>query len=129
MAKPNVSSDNMQDTMQARPSTSPARPILAYASLILGILSLVLGGWYAIAGPRGLPFVVSFVVGLIGVVIGHIARAQVRRAGGPRSLAYVATTGLALSYAGAILSLALFALLRPATPAGSPPGPSGPPGY
>jgi Na+/glutamate symporter len=129
MAKPNVSSDNMQDNLQARPSASPARPILAYASLILGILSLVLGGWYAIAGLRGLPFVVSFVVGVIGVVIGHLARAQMRRAGAPRRLEYVATVGLALSYAGAILSLGLFALLRSATPAGSPPGPSGLPGY
>ncbi len=126
MAKPNVSSDSMQDHMQARTSTSPARPILAYASLILGILSLVLGGWYAIAGLQGLPFAVSFVVGVIGIVCGHLARAQVRRAGAPRSLEYVATAGLALSYAGAILSLGLFALLRPTTPTGSP---SGPPGY
>ena len=129
MAKPNVSTDNMQDNMQARPASSPARPILAYASLILGLLSLVLGGWYAIAGLHGLAFAISFVVGVIGVVIGHLARAQVRRAGAPRSLEYVATVGLVLSYAGAILSLALFALLRPVTPAGSPPGPSGPPGY
>ncbi|HEU4783056.1 MAG TPA: hypothetical protein VFS83_06945 [Ktedonobacterales bacterium] len=129
MAKPNISTDNMQDKLQARPSTSPARAVLAYASLILGILSVALGGWYAIAGLRGLPYAVSFVVGVIGVVIGHIARAQVRRTGAPRSLAYVATVGLALSYAGAILSLGLFALLRPTIPAGSPSGPSGLPGY
>ncbi len=129
MARPNISTDNMQDNLQARPSTSPARPILAYASLILGIVSLALGGWYAIAGLRGLVFAVSFVIGVVGVVIGHLARAQVRRTNAPRSLAYVATVGLTLSYAGAILSLGLFALLRPMTPAGSPPGPSGPPGY
>jgi len=129
MARPNVSSDNMQDNMQARPSSSPAQPILAYASLILGILSLVLGGWYAIAGLHGLPFAISFVVGVIGIVVGHLARAQVRRTGASRSLEYVATVGLVLSYAGAILSLVLFVLLRPVTPAGSPPGPSGPPGY
>ena len=122
MAQPNVSSDNMQDNRQARPSASPARPVFAYASLILGILSLVLGGWYAIAGLRGLPFAVSFVVAVIGGVVGHLARAQVRRTGASRSLAYVATAGLALSYAGAILSLALFALLRSVTPTGSPPG-------
>ena len=126
MAKPNVSSENMQDNMQARSSTSPARPILAYASLILGIVSLALGGWYAIAGLRGLPFAISFVVGVIGVVLGHLARAQIRRGGASRSLEYVATTGLALSYAGAILSIALFVLLRPVAPTGSP---SGPPGY
>ena len=128
MAKPNVSSENMQDNMQARSSTSPARPILAYASLILGILSLVLGGWYAIAGLRGLPFAISFVVGVIGVVLGHLARAQIRRGGASRSLEYVATTGLALSYIGAILSIALFVVLSLVT-TGSPSGPSGPPGY
>lgn len=128
MAKPNVSSDNMQDNIQARPSASPAPPILAYASLILGILSLVLGGWYAIAGLRGLAFAISLVVGVIGVIIGHLARAQVRRTDAPRSLEYVATAGLVLSYAGAILSLALLVLLRPVTttPSGSP---SGLPGY
>lgn len=129
MAKPNVSSDKMQENMQARPLASPARPILAYASLILGILSVALGGWYAIAGLRGLPFAISFVVGVIGIILGHLARAQARRTGAPRSLAYVATVGLALSYAGAILSLGLFALLRSATPAGSPPGSPGSPGY
>lgn len=119
MAQPNVSSrDSVQ---QARPSASPARPVFfAYATLILGIASLVLGGWYAIAGLQGLPFVVSFVVGVIGVVIGHLARAQVRRTDAPRSLGYVATAGLALSYAGAILSVVLFVLLRPATPTSSP---------
>lgn len=129
MAKPNVSNDYMHGNMQARPSANPTRPILAYASLILGVLSLVLGIWYAIAGLRGLPFAISFVVGVIGVIIGHLARAQVRRTDAPRSLAYVATAGLALSYAGAILSLALFVLPSLVTPAGSPPGPSGPPGY
>lgn len=124
MAQPNISSrDNVQ---HARPSASPARPVFfAYATLILGIVSLVLGGWYAIAGLQGLPFVVSFVVGLIGVVIGHLARAQVRHlSDAPRSLGYVATAGLALSYAGAILSVALFVLLRPVTPTNSPTRPS-----
>jgi hypothetical protein len=128
MAKPNVSNDYMQENMQARHSASPARPFLAYASLILGILSLVLGGWYAIAGLHGLVFAVSFVVGVIGVILGHLARAQVRRTDAPRSIAYVATAGLALSYAGAILSVVLFALLMSTTPAGSP-SPSGIPGY
>ncbi|HEX8033730.1 MAG TPA: hypothetical protein VF510_07780 [Ktedonobacterales bacterium] len=81
----------------------------AVASVIFGIVSLLLFGASFAGILRGVSFAPSFACGVIGVVLGHLARA--RRAAPGNSDTVLATAGLVLSYGGTILSLALFALI------------------
>jgi hypothetical protein len=82
----------------------------AVASVFFGIVSLLLLGASS-AGilPPGVSYAPSVACGVVGVVLGHLARA--RRAAPDRSDAVLATAGLVLSYGGTFLSLALFALI------------------
>jgi hypothetical protein len=85
-------------------------------SFLLGVASAnLLGGWSFLLGVAsanllgGWSFYLSVACGVIGVVLGHLARAR-RAAPGNRSTV-LATAGLVLSYGGTLLSLALIALI------------------
>lgn len=92
---------------------------VAVASLSSGLLSLflfvayiagVFGVWSYAANPFGVwSYFASVTSGVIGVMLGHLARAR-RAAPGSRHAA-LATTGLALSYGGALLALAFEAVV------------------
>jgi len=113
----------------ARPQRWPLASALA--SLIFGIFSQVLVGVsfaligaffafrrvdatfrFASSGAYFLPFAASFVCGVIGVALGHLAR---RRAAPDSSDAALAAAGLVFSYMGALVSLALILFLTPVT--------------
>lgn len=85
------------------------------ANLIFGILSLLLIGAYSVGIVCGLPYAASFACGIFGAVLGHVARAQARRAAADSSTAPLALVGLVLSYVGVFLSVAIFALVTPVT--------------
>lgn len=83
--------------------------VSAVASLICGVLSLLCLGAFA-AGLLGVwLYVASIACGVIGVVLGHRARA--RRAATHSGNAALATAGLVLSYGGVLLSLAFYVLV------------------
>jgi hypothetical protein len=84
---------------------------VAVVSLVLGILSLVAFGLYALGILPGLPFAGSVVCGVMAAVAGHLAHAEMRRARDTRMP--LASAGLALGYAGAVLSLAILVLIIP----------------
>ena len=85
------------------------------ASVMLGILSLLLIGAYSVGIVRRLPYAASFACGIVGAVLGHVARAQARHAAADSSTAPLALVGLVLSYVGVFLSVAIFALVTPVT--------------
>jgi hypothetical protein len=95
---------------------APWRLASAVTSLILGILSLLLFGAYitVIFFSQGWLFLLGWFLaigvacGVMGVVLGHSARAR-RAALGSRG-AMLATAGLVLSYGGTLLPLAFLAL-------------------
>jgi hypothetical protein len=67
-----------------------------------------------------LPYAASFVVGAIGIVVGHLARPPLRSARAVGGQSQIATAGLVLSYGGAILSIGLFLLITPVALSVSP---------
>jgi hypothetical protein len=108
---------------QAAATAAPWLLAAAVASLICGILSLLFLGACSIsflpsgwsfapsAAFRLFPFsgITSVACGVIGIVLGHVART--RRAAPGSNDAALATAGLVLSYGGTLLCLALYALL------------------
>ena len=68
----------------------------AIASLVLGILSLLM---FCCCG---------FVLGIPGIICGHIARVQIRESEGAQTGDGFALAGLIIAYIGTILSLAFF---------------------
>jgi hypothetical protein len=105
------------------PATATTAPWLlasAIASLICGMLSLLLFGalcagifypsgvFFAPNSENGV-FAFGLTCGVIGVVLGHLARTR-RAALGSRG-AMLARAGLVLSYGGTLLPLALLALI------------------
>jgi hypothetical protein len=116
-----VSSSDLPSSggFQATVTTSPWLLASAVASLICGGLSLLCLGVFAAALlgvsvylaallAAWLP-IASIAFGVIGAVLGRVARA--RRAALGRSGTALATAGLVLSCGGFLLSLALYALL------------------
>lgn len=100
-------------------TTSPWLLASAVASFICGVLSLLCLGafaaglhdiWFEPAGLLGVwLYVASIACGVIGVVLGHLARARLVA---PHSgNARLATAGLVLSYGGILLSLAFYVLV------------------
>lgn len=104
---------------RAAATTSPWLLASAVASLICGALSLLclgaaaaglLGVWYDFTGHVGVwLFIAGIASGVIGVVLGHLARA--RRAAPHSGHAALATAGLVLSYAGMLLILVFYVVL------------------
>jgi hypothetical protein len=104
---------------RAAGTTSPWLLASAVASLICGVLSLLclgaaaaglLGVWYDFTGHVGVwLFIAGIASGVIGVVLGHLARA--RRAAPHSGHAALATAGLLLSYAGMLLILVFYVVL------------------
>jgi hypothetical protein len=104
---------------RAAATTSPWLLASAVASLICGVLSLLclgaaaaglLGVWYDFTGHVGVwLFIAGIASGVIGVVLGHLARA--RRAAPHSGHAALATAGLLLSYAGMLLILVFYVVL------------------
>jgi hypothetical protein len=83
--------------------------VLAAASILSGILSLLLLGVSFTHLLRGWSFAPSIACGVLGVVLGYLARSRSAVLGNRGTV--LATDGLVLSYAGTLLPLALFAFI------------------
>jgi hypothetical protein len=105
------------DSPSAASTRASWRLAAAVASLVCGILSLLLLGAFVSpfigvysAGLLGIwPYPASLACGLIGALLGHLARAR-QTAPGRRQAAF-ATAGLVLSYGGILLCVAPYALI------------------
>ncbi len=107
----------LPDGPQAAATTAPWLLATAVASLLCGILSLLLfgaytavifslHGWFFLLGWF---FALSVACGVMGVVLGHLARAGRAMLGS--SGAVLATAGLVLGYGGTLLPLAFIAVI------------------